>query len=478
MQTFFKENPEINQWVDLLVEKLITINILNGKDADSEFHESRLLVENIAKAFQEILHLPQEALIDGIQQLVEQKLPDQRVVENFPDFFLFMHKVILSGLQSLENNQKEIIPQQVANLKQLKDKYTNGTSTSKVILNGSLSVAQEIDSSFSLREHLLKSMEVYNGSLSDNVSINKISINKEILELDESSKDSDSKNSLLENNLSIENEAADDLAKTSLTEVPMAELSEEIFQLSEPLEKESQQINFQVGGSRLLESEVLEAQLKDSQLELSDLMELQIDGTELDKSHIEISQHKKSALEDIQKEYGQPEEFQEQDLSIEESITKESFPALSTAILEEPKEFLATPKLPPRDPFRFNKRKRAKDGTLGRQPNTDDTLIPVPEENSKISQKPQQETPENCRGLEQALMKVFPQRPISWYVTIEEHSFLARCESTLIFLSDQTEEVAAIFKKMKALGYEVVVFRNQDLFYPRRLERALRLRSR
>lgn len=485
MQTFFKENPEINKWVDLLVEKLITINILNGNDADSEFHESRLLVEKIAKAFQEIIDLPQEALIDGIQQLVEQKLPDKGVVDNFPDFFLFMNKVINAGLQSTENDHfeienKEVFPQQVANLKLLKDKCTDGTSTSKVILNGSFSVAQEMDSSFSLREHLLRSMEAYNTFQSDKTSSNpdKDSVNKDVFVLDEPLSDGTSNEKL----------TTGDPARTSLADVPMADLTKEISQLSQPLEKELQIMSSE------LEAPQMGLELDDSQIISPHLEESELLSPPLPEAFPALS----TAIREVYQEHyivkpQEPKESRETQVTHETKVTQETQVTHETNVTQETQEYQkpqGKPKAQPRDPFRFNKRKKTLDELreeldgkqissikIARQPNMDDTLISK-QEGLQVPHVLFQETPEGCRGLEQALKKIFPQSPIHWYVTIEDYSFLAKCEGVLIYLLRENDEFGTMVKEMKNLGYDVVVCQDQDLRFPRRLERILRFRNR
>ncbi|MEL1135976.1 hypothetical protein AAC978_12400 [Desulfitobacterium sp. THU1] len=162
MEAFYSDDQEIREWVDLFIEKLFTVNLLSGNDADGEFYQGRQAVEKIASSFQEILDLPNEVLIDGIRQLVEQRLPDHRVIDNFPDFYVLMNDMILAGLQSMRENEKDRFPQQISNLKGLQ--HIEGSSimpSSRVALNGSgtLTKDKEMDSSFSLRHHLLKAFD-------------------------------------------------------------------------------------------------------------------------------------------------------------------------------------------------------------------------------------------------------------------------------------------------------------------------------
>ncbi|MGI1658878.1 MAG: hypothetical protein ACRKFN_07880 [Desulfitobacterium sp.] len=160
MEAFYRDDQEIREWVDLFIEKLFTVNLLSGNDADGEFYQGRQAVEKIASSFQEILDLPNEVLIDGIRQLVEQRLPDHRVIDNFPDFYVLMNDMILAGLQSMRENEKDRFPQQISNLKGLQ--HIEGPSimpSSRVALNGIGTLTKEMDSSFSLRHHLLKAFD-------------------------------------------------------------------------------------------------------------------------------------------------------------------------------------------------------------------------------------------------------------------------------------------------------------------------------
>lgn len=484
MQTFFKENPEINQWVDLLIQKLLTVNILTGNDADSEFHEGRLLVEKIAKSFQEIIDLPQESLVDGIQQLVEQKLPDHRVVENFPEFYLSMHKIILAGLQNLviidrnENVENEFIPQQIASLRILKQDCPDGASSSKI----SLSLAQEMDSSFSLRHHLIKSMEAYNSPMFDRVSTSE--------ELNELIRDTDNESIYDPPNIQIEpllTESQD----ISISSEDKIEISEpDVFALDISLSSTSLpefsppdlHIEESLSKISLLDSEPEESF---TEIELSDPQ------SEPEPSLPEVSLDEVSSDEASQQDTQQEISIPERELSIpdegmSEDLLPSALPALSTAITDKP---IKESNFRSRDPFRFNKREKIKSSfaentaQLSSKPEKETNQA---KENINLNTPPQvsyektilmnrQEVPEGCKDLERALRKVFPKNPISWYKAIEEFSYLAQCGSVLVYLADElNDKVRDMTQKMKILGYRVVVFQDEDLLFPRRIERALR----
>ena|GEM_PF-6628005 len=164
MEAFFKEDQELSKWVDLFIEKLVTVNLLSGNEAESEFYQGRQAVERIAAVFQEMFDLPREVLVDGIRQLVEQRLPDPRVIENFPDFYQRMNDMILAGLKSQENTEQVYIPQQIVNLK------------SMVSNEGDRSVPSSI---VSLKSHYGKVKDNPILLTTDKESVSKESVNKE-----------------------------------------------------------------------------------------------------------------------------------------------------------------------------------------------------------------------------------------------------------------------------------------------------------
>ncbi|MEA4900507.1 hypothetical protein [Desulfitobacterium sp.] len=94
METFYKENSDVQEWVDILIEKLFTVSLLSGPEADSEFYRGRQAAGKISSILQSITNLPEDILKDGIRQLIEQRLPDTRVIENFPQFYSLMEEMI------------------------------------------------------------------------------------------------------------------------------------------------------------------------------------------------------------------------------------------------------------------------------------------------------------------------------------------------------------------------------------------------
>ncbi|HVJ48600.1 hypothetical protein [Desulfitobacterium sp.] len=118
METFFQKNTEVQEWVDLLIEKLFTVCLLSGSEADSEFFRGRQAAEKISSILQGIADLPEDTVKEGIRQLIEQRLPDPRVIDNFPQFYSFMEEMIKSGIpndhptESVSNqSQSKLLPE-------------------------------------------------------------------------------------------------------------------------------------------------------------------------------------------------------------------------------------------------------------------------------------------------------------------------------------------------------------------------------
>lgn len=108
METFYKENSDVQEWVDILIEKLFTVSLLSGPEADSEFYRGRQAAEKISGILQSITNLPEDTLKEGIRQLIEQRLPDTRVIENFPQFYRLMEEMINTKPLSIEERNEDV----------------------------------------------------------------------------------------------------------------------------------------------------------------------------------------------------------------------------------------------------------------------------------------------------------------------------------------------------------------------------------
>lgn len=106
METIFHHDPRIEDWVKQITEKIFTVCLLSGVDSEEEFHEGSLIVAKIAAVFLGFATFPSEYLEDGLKQLLEQQLPDARVINNFPTFRETMNRMLEAGISKvMESHQ-------------------------------------------------------------------------------------------------------------------------------------------------------------------------------------------------------------------------------------------------------------------------------------------------------------------------------------------------------------------------------------
>ena len=97
METIFYQDSRVAQWLDLVVEKLFTVCLLSGPDADAEFRRGQRAVEKVVQTLIN-MSLPYEEIDNGVRQLIEQRLPDSRVTQNFPQLYIVMARMIREGV--------------------------------------------------------------------------------------------------------------------------------------------------------------------------------------------------------------------------------------------------------------------------------------------------------------------------------------------------------------------------------------------
>lgn len=101
METYFSGNVRVQELTDLIVEKLFTVCLLSGKDAADEFVKGRAAVEKLGQILLDLRSLSQAALVDGLIQLVEQRFPDRRVTNNFPSMRSTLEDMVREGVANL-----------------------------------------------------------------------------------------------------------------------------------------------------------------------------------------------------------------------------------------------------------------------------------------------------------------------------------------------------------------------------------------
>jgi len=98
LEAYFHNDPRIEEWVNQITEKIFTVCLLNGVDSEAEFQRGCQIVAKVTNLLQGISIFPSEYLEDGLKQLLQQQLPDSRVINNFPAFQDTMNKMLSEGM--------------------------------------------------------------------------------------------------------------------------------------------------------------------------------------------------------------------------------------------------------------------------------------------------------------------------------------------------------------------------------------------
>lgn len=107
METYFQNDPRISEWVDQITEKIFMVCLLNGVDSETEFEKGCQILLKVASSIHGIKELPTDYIKDGLKQILEQQLPDSRVINNFPEFHDTMNRMICESLLKTVNNSFE-----------------------------------------------------------------------------------------------------------------------------------------------------------------------------------------------------------------------------------------------------------------------------------------------------------------------------------------------------------------------------------
>ncbi len=440
MEAFFSSNHEIQEWIDLFIEKLFTVSLLSGNDADSEFCQGRQAVEKIALFFQEMLELPEETIMDGIRQLVEQRLPDSRVIENFPNFYQLMNDMILAGLPSplavpamqttTHTNQLPIQP----NSSSLELIIPQAPApSSKVVLNGGwipkpcTQDSTPID--VALRQNLLNPIEsIINptesinsnltgeGSLTQELQEQETQINQDIRTIQETKE-----NTNLQQSCAIEQDSDFLISETNL----------------------------------VFERNILPV-------------------IDVNNKPILTTENPILELHDIT--------LEKEDPSSSMTVKAEASPPTR------------------RDPFRFYSKKsdsaRIPNPITPVKPKNEDITKYHPSKLENTSTNATQEqnnaplrklrdirtgqVPQEADRLVQVLMHFFPKAAIRWNTVIGQNTFYAQVDKVLVYIQEtdikqEIEHIRHLESNMKIEGWIVFICLKEDLRFPRRLERGLRL---
>lgn len=129
MDAYFHSEPRIEEWVNQIIDNIVTLNQLDGIDSELEFEKGREIVTNLTFLLQGISVFPPEYLEEGLKQLLEQQLPSSQAI-NIVAFQETMNKMLREGMMRAINTQnKELLDIPATFEKSIPDntiKYVNG----------------------------------------------------------------------------------------------------------------------------------------------------------------------------------------------------------------------------------------------------------------------------------------------------------------------------------------------------------------
>lgn len=107
MEAYYHNDPRIQEWVEQIIETIFTTCLLSGKDSEAEYQKGCQIVGKLSSLLQGFSTFPSEYLADGLKQIIEQHLPDPRVISNFPTFIETMNRMRNEGMLKVINDTPE-----------------------------------------------------------------------------------------------------------------------------------------------------------------------------------------------------------------------------------------------------------------------------------------------------------------------------------------------------------------------------------
>jgi hypothetical protein len=525
MEAFYRNDKEIQEWIDLFVEKLFTVSLLSGNDADSEFFQGRQAVEKIALIFQEMMELPDEALMEGIRQLVEQRLPDSRVIENFPNFHELMNEMIEAGLRNpiaVPAMQATLLPHptpQNINPSSASE-VSSQTPSSRVVLNGGwtpVSKSKDANVSVTLRQKLWNPSPEADMNLKFepvSVQVEPSPIHSFEIPADENDSSilkefSDSPNLMLlyDNTLPT---TCDTSPSEGLNEVAVDYLNEIRKPSRDEVDLQDDDYTFtQLEKADSVSFAALEPELVSCNPE---------NQRDIDRPPSKLRSLLKSALKSASITFESSdnvEEIKDTDntsenppildntLKTAKIVISENKPPVESNIrnivgnqIPESKSTANLP-IPRRDPFRFNPKKATPKpnppSTTTQQDKTsassttfkpNQKLSDSTKKQEKVSCGPSRvvrsaQIPQDGDRLAQILKQLFPNAVIRWNMVIGKNTFYAQVDNLLVYIQEANQSdsrhIQELKVEMKRQGWCLLVCQKDDLSFPRRLERSIRL---
>ncbi|MDR3289384.1 MAG: hypothetical protein LBT22_08150 [Peptococcaceae bacterium] len=105
MDSLFIQNSQLLRWVDQIIEKLIIVCLLEGRETEQEFNQGRALVGKVLEELQRWPVDTDEKRRQVMNQLLEQRLPDQRIVHNFSGWKEIMDRMVQEGIERFKDEK-------------------------------------------------------------------------------------------------------------------------------------------------------------------------------------------------------------------------------------------------------------------------------------------------------------------------------------------------------------------------------------
>ncbi|KLU67768.1 hypothetical protein DEAC_c01730 [Desulfosporosinus acididurans] len=126
METYFHNDPRIHEWIEQITEKIFTVCLLKGVDAETEFNKGCRIVVKLTILLQSIAIFPPEYLKEGVEQLIEQQLPAKKIINNFPSFADIKSRMLAEGVsQAINIARNEEISEPVVPKIPIEEAYNN-----------------------------------------------------------------------------------------------------------------------------------------------------------------------------------------------------------------------------------------------------------------------------------------------------------------------------------------------------------------
>lgn len=167
MEAYFHNDPRIGEWIDQITEKVFTVCLLTGVDSETEFQRGCQIVAKVTASLQEISTFPTEFLADGLKQLLEQQLPDERVIENFPTFHDTLDKMLREGLLKAIDNQNNEDQGILTSLEKNNSNRENTRKENTELQNNNTEGPEDISNKEFVTEHAISALAAANTSLID-----------------------------------------------------------------------------------------------------------------------------------------------------------------------------------------------------------------------------------------------------------------------------------------------------------------------